>query len=194
VVRWFEGEIATPANSDGLTESLAAFLVALHEPAPPDVPANPFRQSLPARASIFAEHLAHVHHAVDASAAGAVFDAAARIPAWREPPVWIHADLHPANVIVGDGRLRAVVDFGDLAAGDPAVDLAIAWMLWPQRGRKQFRDAVDRASGRTDDATWRRARGWALALGVTFLANSDDHPTMGAIGRRTVNAVLNGAE
>lgn len=190
VVRWFEGEIARPGNSEALPEPLATFLVALHQPAPRDVTGHPFRQSLPARASLFAEHLTHVHHTVDASAALAVFDAAARIPAWGEPPVWIHADLHPANVIVGDDRLRAVVDFGDLCAGDPAVDLAIAWMLWPQPGRTRFRDVVDRGSGRTDEATWCRARGWALALGVTFLAHADSHRTMGAIGRHTVDAVL----
>lgn len=194
VVRWFEGTIATPANSDALTEPLAQFLVALHAPAPPDVSGNPFRQSLQARASVFADHLTHVRHAIDASAAAAVFEAAALIPGWEEPPVWIHADLHPANVIVHDGSLRAVVDFGDLAAGDPAVDLAVAWMLWPPQRRGQFRDTVNQCSGRTDDATWGRARGWALALGVTFLASSDNHPTMAAVGRHAVDAVLQGPD
>lgn len=191
VVRWFDGTIATPANSGALPEAFGAFLVALHVPAPPELSANPFRRSLPARAPTFAEHLRHVRHEVDAPAAAAIFDAAARLPAWHAPPVWIHADLHPANVIVADGRLRAVVDYGDLAAGDPAVDLAIAWMLWPRAGRTRFRNAVARGCVRLDDdSTWGRARGWALALGVTVLANADNHPAMRAIGRHTVDAVL----
>lgn len=194
VVPWFEGEIATPTNSAALTEALAHVLVALHQPAPPNAPGNPFRQSLQARADVFAEHLTQVQHTVDARAAAAIFDAAARIPAREDLPVWVHADLHPANVIVGGGELRAVVDFGDLSAGDPAVDLAIAWMLWPEDGRTRFRASVDRRSRCTDDATWSRARGWALALGVTFLASSDNHPAMGAIGRRTVDAVLHGRD
>jgi aminoglycoside phosphotransferase (APT) family kinase protein len=91
---------------------------------------------------------------------------------------------------MNDGQLAAVIDFGDLTAGNPAVDLAVAWMLWPETLRSVFRVAVDRAACRVDDAAWRRARGSALSLGVAYLANSFDTPLMGSIGRRTIAAVL----
>ena len=77
---------------------------------------------------------------------------------WSGPPVWIHGDLHPCNLLVTDGRLSAVLDFGNLTAGDPATDLSVAWM---------------------------RARGWGLALGLAYLAHSRDNADMGtSVARR----------
>jgi aminoglycoside phosphotransferase (APT) family kinase protein len=55
------------------------------------------------------------------------------IAGWDGPPIWLHGDLHPFNLVVNQGRLSAVIDFGDLCAGDPATDLAVAWMLFPWR-------------------------------------------------------------
>jgi aminoglycoside phosphotransferase (APT) family kinase protein len=91
---------------------------------------------------------------------------------------------------VNNSRLTAVIDFGDLTAGDPAVDLAVAWMLWPEHVRILFRATVNRITTWRDDGLWRRARGWALSLGVAYLANSLDNPRMGDIGRRTIAAVM----
>lgn len=192
VAPWFTGDIAATVNPDALAPPLGEILLALHPPAPPDAPVNPFRTSLVSRSEVFAERVSRVGHRLDRTAAAAVWDAAVRAPSWKGPPVWLHADLHPANLIVHDGHLAAVIDFGDLTAGDPAVDLAVAWMLWPRSIRESFRNVVDRSSPWTDDATWRRARGWALALGVAYLANSEDNPTMDTIGHRTVAAVLGG--
>jgi aminoglycoside phosphotransferase (APT) family kinase protein len=100
--------------------------------------------------------------------------------------VWLHGDLHPANLLVEHGRLSAVIDFGDITAGDPAGDLSVAWMLLPADARPRLR----RAYGAVDDDTWARARGWALCLAVTFVADAADHPVVAAIGRRTLTAVL----
>jgi aminoglycoside phosphotransferase (APT) family kinase protein len=99
--------------------------------------------------------------------------------------VWLHGDLHPANLLVAGGRLSAVIDFGDLTAGDPATDLAVAWMLFDASERSLLR----RLTG-ADDATWRRARGWAIHLSLAYLANSADHPVIAGVGRRTLAAVL----
>lgn len=88
------------------------------------------------------------------------------------------------------GRLTAVIDFGDLTAGDPAVDLSVAWMLWPASERDVFRAAANRGAVRIDDPMWRRARGWAIHLGVAYLAHSLDNPVMGAIGLRTIANVV----
>jgi aminoglycoside phosphotransferase (APT) family kinase protein len=86
-----------------------------------------------------------------------VGESSPRFP-WQGPPVWLHADLHPANVVVSGGMLAGVLDFGELCAGDPATDLAAAWVLLPADTASRFFDAYAKA----DNATIRRARGWAV--------------------------------
>jgi aminoglycoside phosphotransferase (APT) family kinase protein len=78
----------------------------------------------------------------------------------------------------------------DLSAGDPATDLSVAWMLFPSSARPIFRASARESSDRIDDDTWTRARGWALALGLAYLASSRDNDVMGALGRATLEAVL----
>ena len=107
-------------------------------------------------------------------------------PGWTGPPSWLHADLHPANILVRDGRIDAVIDFGDITSGDPATDLAVGWMLFEPPVRASFRESY----GRADDATWARARGWALHLSLAYLVGSADNPLMSQIGSRTLAAVL----
>lgn len=191
VIPWFDGDIAArvpPSDLGEAARALGAFLVALHEPAPADAPVNPYRGGpLAERDDVVRERIASLDgHGVDARQV---------LPRWREslgapahggPPSWLHGDLHPANLLVVDGRLAAVLDFGDLTGGDPATDLAVAWMLFPPSERAVFRSALG-----ADDATWARARGWALHLSLTYLANSADHPVIAAVGRRTLAAVLN---
>jgi aminoglycoside phosphotransferase (APT) family kinase protein len=91
--------------------------------------------------------------------------------------VWIHGDLHPGNVLVNAGRVSAVIDFGDLAAGDPATDWATAWMLPGPR------DVMTRC---LDADTRLRARGWALCLGLAYLANAADDDAMKRLGLATI--------
>jgi aminoglycoside phosphotransferase (APT) family kinase protein len=114
------------------------------------------------------------------------WDAARDAPAYDGPPLWLHGDLHLGNLIVRDGAVAAVIDFGDLTGGDPATDLAIAWMLFDPALRRRFRDAL----GGVDAVTWRRAAGNALAHGLACLAGSADEPAMARLGRRTIDAVL----
>jgi len=97
------------------------------------------------------------------------------------PPLWLHGDLHGFNVLSGRDRISGVVDFGDLCAGDPATDLASAWMVLDAHGRRAFRELY----GGPDDR-WLRGRGWATFFAVMFLAHSQDAPGNAAIGRRTL--------
>lgn len=76
---------------------------------------------------------------------------------WQNASVWVHGDIAVGNLLVKEGRLCAVIDFGQLAIGDPACDLVIAWTFFKNQSRNVFREAL-----RLDDATWARARGWAL--------------------------------
>lgn len=73
------------------------------------------------------------------------------------PAVWVHGDVTPTNLLVREGRLSAVIDFGAMAVGDPACDLMIAWTFFGGAERSVFRDALG-----LDDGTWERGRGWAL--------------------------------
>jgi aminoglycoside phosphotransferase (APT) family kinase protein len=190
VVPYLPGTAAAcraPADLRRAADVLGGFLAALHRPAPPDAPANRFRGiPLAGRAEGVMTRLGHLDGRAERHAALEVWQAAVAAPAWEGPPLWLHGDLHPANILVDHGRISAVIDFGDLTAGDPATDLSVAWMLLPAEQRETFRQAY----GRADDGTWARARGWALALALAFLAHSADNPLMAGIGRRTLRAVL----
>jgi len=100
--------------------------------------------------------------------------------------LWLHGDLHPANVLVHEGRVSAVIDFGDVTSGDPATDLAVAWMMFPAEARPAFRAAA----GDHDEDTWTRARAWALSLALAYLARSADNPIFARLGADVLHAVL----
>ncbi|GII97987.1 aminoglycoside phosphotransferase (APT) family kinase protein [Sediminihabitans luteus] len=195
VVPWFDGtrmlDLPAPARRPAAAP-LAAFVAALHRPAPPDAPVNPYRGvPLAARDAAVRERLA-TGHVPDAPLVLAVWERLLASPVWDGPPLWLHGDLHPGNLVCGpDGTLRAVVDFGDMTAGDPATDLAAAWLVLDDVGRAEFRDAVTAACG-TTAATWDRARASALAVTTSLLVHSDDNPLYGELGRQTLDAVLGG--
>jgi aminoglycoside phosphotransferase (APT) family kinase protein len=100
---------------------------------------------------------------IDADAARAIWDHAARLPPWDGPETWIHADMMPGNVVTRNARLAGVIDFGAAGPGDPAQDLIVAWMLLPASVRPAFR----RATG-ADDATWLRGRARALSMALVL--------------------------
>ena len=172
VYRWLEGEPADPArfaDPHAAATALARFLAALQaiDPAggPPPESSNGFRgcpmgdeRDSPIVESRVRPKLAALEGLVDTGALAAVWDAAHAAPAWDRPPVWVHGDPAPANLLTVDGRLSAVIDFGTLAVGDPAVDLIAAWQSVPAAARDAFRDELA-----VDDATWARGRGWGLA-------------------------------
>jgi len=194
VCPWLPGAVALGAAIDDpldAARTLGRFVAALHRPAPDDAPRNPFR-GIP-----LAHRAARLHEGVerlgaqltDSAEVLDAWDALVDTPPWTRPPVWLHGDLHPANVLVDHGRVSAVIDFGDLASGDPATDLAIAWMLFDD---PDARVAFRRAAGAVDDDTWTRARGWALALGVAILAGSADNDAFTRLGHATVSAAVRG--
>ena len=176
---------------------LGGFFGALHVSAPSDAPANPYRGvPLERRAATFAQNLAALDLAATGGQAGrdlvlATWDSALAVPPWDGPPVWLHGDPHPANIIIRGGRVSGVIDFGDITAGDPASDVSLAWMLLPASCHGEFRAAYAAAGhGRLTDATWARGRGWALNLAIVFLAWSADNPPLHGVGRRALAAVL----
>ena len=172
VYAWLDGANATRAalaDQDAAARDLAGFLAALRSidatDGPPPEWSNGFRGvgMTDERDSAVVgwrieQRIAALDGRADTGALRAVFATALAAPAWPKPPVWVHGDPAPGNLLVRDGRLSAVIDFGTLAVGDPAVDLIGAWTLLDRRGREIFRDALA-----IDDATWSRGRGWALS-------------------------------
>lgn len=104
--------------------TLAAFLTALHQPAPEQAPTGRDRSGpLAAHSEGYAKQLAsatELRLIPDPFAVRAVWEDAAAAPDWSGPALWLHGDPHPANVLTADGTICGVIDFGDLCAGDPA--------------------------------------------------------------------------
>jgi len=202
VVPYLPGVPAAQASSFDPARAAAAvggFLGALHVPAPADAPANPFRGvPLADRAGTFAANLALLTGQAGQDGGGRdavlrVWNAALAAPGYGGPAVWLHGDLHPANILVKDGQVSGVIDFGDITAGDPACDLSVAWMLLPPGCHARFWSAYQAAGGaggRVGDALRARARGWALNFAIVFLAHSADNPVLLRVGRRTLRTVL----
>ena len=167
IARWVTGEPAdrAPITRIESADVLAGFLSALHREAPANAPANPSR-GIPLAELAHADgwfHLIADHP--NADAVTETWEQALAAPAWQGPPLWLHGDLHPANVVVRDGMLAGVIDFGELCAGDPATDLCAAWLLLPAGAASRFFDAYQRA----DEATIARARGWAVLRAIGLI-------------------------
>ncbi|MGW3243876.1 aminoglycoside phosphotransferase family protein [Streptomyces sp. NPDC001070] len=189
VYRWLEGEnpsagrVAEPGR---LALDMAEFVSALHRIDPADAPPAYRSEPLAARDSATRSAIDALRAEVDAAAATAVWEAALLAPEWHGAPVWVHADLQPGNVLVAGGRLGAVIDFGCMGLGDPAVDTIAAWYVLPAGARDDFRNALG-----ADEATWARGRGWALSIALMELRHyRDTHERMAAIARHVLGELL----
>jgi aminoglycoside phosphotransferase (APT) family kinase protein len=164
IYRWIEGNHASIDRIANLTEfaaDLAAFLAALHSIDASDGPApgahNFFRGGPVATYDEQSrEAIQRLADELDAVAATEVWETALA-STWDRSPVWVHGDVTGSNLLVAEGGLRAVLDFGCCAVGDPACDLVMAWTFFDGESRDAFRRGVP-----LDDATWARGRGWAL--------------------------------
>ncbi|SMC91735.1 aminoglycoside phosphotransferase family protein [Rhizobium sp. RU36D] len=104
---------------------------------------------------------------------------------WQHPPVWVHGDIAWGNLLVRDGQLAAVIDFGSCGTGDPACDLAIAWTLFDGESRAVFRKALG-----LEADVWQRARGWTLWKALIVLAQEQDKTSAVAAEQREVIQAL----
>ena len=201
VMTWVGGEPldhGSISRADHAADTLAGFLGALHVEAPTDAPASSDRGAHPRNCTDGFENFLHAIApgglAADVRAVRDVWEDAVAAPEWDGPPVWLHGDLHPANVVVSDGTLAGVIDFDAMFAGDPAWDLAAAWVLLPARGCPRFFESYARA----DDATIRRARGLAAmkSLFLILMGQNGDRglpggkPTWGPAGRAALDRIL----
>ncbi len=204
VVAWHHGEVAASTPPDDPMDAarrLGRFCAALHRPAPAAAPANPWRGGpVTDRASILVDNLDGVEMRGRSLGDGVrrrdvetVFADLVTVDPGAEPPVWLHGDLHLGNLVVRDGTLRAAIDFGDITSGDRATDLSVAWSLFgdDDRARGEFRHLTG-ADRPIDDATWTRARAWAIALHVAYLQGEFTTPERITVAQRGLAAALGG--
>ena len=196
VVPRFPGSAAavTPPDDQSVTaRELAGFLRTLHVPAPADAPRNPYR-GIPLSEAVGKFEIRRER--LDARLRDGGFDhdrlvalhtAGMDAEPFTGPLPWMHGDLHPGNVLVHDGAVSAVIDWGDLCAGDPAGDLQIAWMLFDRPARVEFL-----ASYGADDLPGleARARAWAVHSAFVYLDNDGGDPLMTLMGVATLRRLL----
>jgi aminoglycoside phosphotransferase (APT) family kinase protein len=199
VYRWIDGAPLTDQMAGDfrwLAAGLADFLAALYriDPAggPPPGPHNFFRGGpLTVYDGETHEALAALTGHIDTALAAEVWQAALQAT-WRARPVWFHGDAQPGNLLVKDGRLCAVIDFGTCGVGDPACDTTIAWTFLSGESSRVFTARLP-----VDQATWARGRGWAIWKAMKVLAGALDHDpedaafTTGVIGRILADHVAN---
>jgi len=193
VYRWLDGDIATAGRVSDVVRfaaDLAELLAALYRAdvagGPPPGAHNFFRGgSLAFYDGQTRAAIAALGGEVDTEGATAVWEAALHAP-WHGSPVWVHGDVATGNLLVRDGRLCAVIDFGCCAVGDPACDTVIAWTFLSGAARRLFRSSLP-----VDEGTWVRGRGWALwkAL-VTLVAALRDDPDDACETKRVIGEIL----
>ncbi|MDK1386896.1 aminoglycoside phosphotransferase family protein [Sinorhizobium sp. 8-89] len=193
VYEWREGEIATHApvaDLSAFAATLARFLVALREIDATDGPApgqhNFFRGGpLAVYDAETRRALVALEGRIDTDAARAVWEAALAAT-WHGAPVWFHGDVSSGNLLVENGRLSAVIDFGTSGVGDPSCDLSVAWTFFHGESREAFRAALP-----LDKATWARGRGWTLWKALIVLAELPGTDRLEVEkSRRVIEAVL----
>jgi aminoglycoside phosphotransferase (APT) family kinase protein len=186
---WLNGEnptIGRIADPHLLATDLAELIAALQRIDLPNAPTAGRGVPLARRDADTRTAIDALAGMVDTDAVTAVWDAALRAPEWPGPPVWLHSDLAPGNLLIVDGRLSAVIDFAGVGVGDPAGDLPVAWNLLPAEARD-----VLHATLQVDDATWERGRGWALSIALIQLPYYHrTNPVLAAGARHTIAEIL----
>lgn len=185
VYTWVDGETLSVVDIDPVqaARDLAAFVRALRAVDPKGAPKG--------RGVPLAERDASVRKWLrnlgDDSRLVAEWERALAVPPWDGPPIWSHGDLDARNWLVRDGRIAAVIDWGAMGVGDPAVDVMVAWKLGTAEARTVFREELG-----VDDDTWARARGWALSQGVGAIAyyTLENNRVLVLEGRRWIESVL----
>ncbi len=192
IYRWLEGDnasldrIGAPAE---FATSLASFFVALHRIDSTGGPApgahNFYRGgALTTYSAETRDAIETLQGTIAANEATELWEEALKT-SWNRRRVWVHGDVAATNLLVRDGRLSAVIDFGCSAVGDPACDLTIAWTFFDDDCRRAFRESLA-----LDEATWLRGRAWALWKALITLAKPSDDPILLENSRRVLETVL----
>jgi aminoglycoside phosphotransferase (APT) family kinase protein len=189
VYQWLDGSnpiVGQISDPELLTHDLAAFIEALHKIDLPNGPISSRGVPLAKQDTETRKALKQLDGMIDVQTVTKRWESALQVPKWSKPPVWIHGDLSPGNLLIKNGRLSAVIDFGILGIGDPACDLIVAWNLLPASMRDAFRAQLG-----VDDATWERGRGWALSNALIALPYyKDTNPVLASNARHVIQEII----
>ena len=197
ICHWLEGSVASvgePASPEFALD-LGLFVSALQGIDPEGGPLfgdhNAWRgEPLSGEDEGTREALRACEGLIDADAVTQSWERALSADEYEGPPLWLHGDLQTGNLILRQGRLSGVIDWGCLGLGDPACDLMLAWLVLPATTRAAFR-----AELHFDEATWARARGWALRHAILALPYYlETNPFMVEMSRFTIAQVLTDPE
>jgi aminoglycoside phosphotransferase (APT) family kinase protein len=188
VYRWLDGENPVPDGLDdlnGLALDLAGFVTAIRGLDPDGVPRSQRGLPLSVGEDAIRGAIDQVSDQFDADVLLAAWDDALAAPKWDGDWVPVHGDLSAGNLLLRGGRLHGVIDFSCFGLGDPANDVDVAWELFSGESRALYRAALD-----VDDATWRRARGWAIkaVYGIPYYEGTN--PGIVARARRRLTNVI----
>jgi len=188
IVRWLPGELATLDRLDdpvGAALDLAGFVRALQSIDTAGGPRHNRGGSIRFADAVMRKAIAGLRGEVDADAVTEAWNRVIAAPDYNGPPVWFHGDLSYLNLLARDGKLTGVIDWGTCGVGDPAIEMIIAWSLFPSDARRAYREALN-----VDAATWERGKGWALngIFGVNYYRSTN--PTLVADKLRAIEAVL----
>ncbi len=164
IYHWLEGDsisFSINLNLVDIAEKLTAFLIALHKIKTTDGPLAGKQNFYRGGCLAIYDHetklaMQSLNNKIDISACRAIWNTSLE-SSWDLPPLWVHGDISSGNLLVKEGKLYGVIDFGQLCIGDPACDLAISWTLFHGKSREIFQKAIN-----FDKRRWERARGWTL--------------------------------
>lgn len=195
VQTWLAGEpVATlpVPQRNKIAPALAATMLALHTEADPAAPVNRFRGvPLAERSEAVEQRRPRVQERLGTGATALLYDvfhAGVSAPRWPGPPVWVHGDPHPFNLLHHGGDLVGLIDFGDVTSGDPATDLAAAWWALDAQGRRTFVEMVT-DSGQYDDSVFLRARAWAASFVTAVSTDVESREQFASVVEHTVSAL-----
>lgn len=188
IVPWLDGQPPEPndlADPVGFAIDLATFVRALQSVEVTGGPHDVRGESVKLSDARVRMGIANLRDELDPTSVTAAWDRVMEVPDHVGDPVWFHGDLSPTNVLVSDGSLSAVIDWGRCGVGDPAIDTTVGWALLPPKARDAYREALA-----VDDATWERGKGWVLGgvVGIAYYRKSRPDLVEGIT--RTIRALL----
>jgi aminoglycoside phosphotransferase (APT) family kinase protein len=190
IFTWLEGNDATAesiTDQNQAAVTLAEFIKSLWKIDTSNAPASRRGTPLIVQDNETRQAIKSLQGKINIEAVTALWDESLQVSNWNKPAVWTHGDLLPSNLLVKEGALCAVIDFGLMGIGDPACDLIPAWSVFSANPRQIFRSTLG-----VDESTWLRGRGWALSVALIILPYYEKtNPGLVAIAKRILNEILN---
>jgi len=189
IYNWIIGEnaqLSQISNPVIFAQRLAQFILKMHQFNPSNAPLASRGSALSTRDQQTRSAIQALDGMIDTAAVSHVWEMLLQTPCWEQSPVWIHGDLKPDNLLIQNGALTAVIDFGGTGLGDPAVDLQPAWNLFLDEARRVFRDTMN-----VDESTWARGKGWALSIALIALPYyKNTNPPLANMSKHVIHQIL----